>query len=517
MIRMGKRSRRRSSGTSPGDGGNVGLVMALAVTPLMLAVGVAVDFNSSLRARTTLQAASDAAALAAARTAGDAQQREAMAHEYFTSNLGYYATGHAAEMTLSDSERTVRVTSSMTVPSFIMSLAGYDSTMVETMSEVTKEANGLEVVLVFDNTGSMANNNRLTTLKAAAKDFTTILFGDRAASETLKIGIVPFSGGVNVGPQNASKPWIDKTGVTSISRMNFNTAGWHNWRAWQTITNRPWNGCVEARAGALAFNDTPPTTGETLFAPYFAPDEPGSATTASVTLKNSANQNQTYHNSWRTDAPNTGVDMDVRQRSPAKYTTTTLSSGFAGPAWNCQIAPITPLTGAKSTIINAIDAMVANGPTVIPEGLAWGLRVLSPQEPFTEGEAFANTRNVRKALILLTDGENDVGSGGSALPNHNRTWYNAFGYLPQNRLGTTSFSTFHSTLDTRTTEVCNLVKSQNVIVYSFSYGVTNTRAKNLIRACASGDDKYFDPPTNAALVERFNEIANELRNLYLSM
>jgi hypothetical protein len=65
--------------------------------------------------------------------------------------------------------------------------------------------------------------------------------------------------------------------------------------------------------------------------------------------------------------------------------------------------------------------------------------------------------------------------------------------------------------------VCNLIKSQNVIVYSFSYGVTNTNAKNLIKACASSADKYFDPPTNAALVEKFNQIANELRNLYLSM
>jgi hypothetical protein len=372
-------------------------------------------------------------------------------------------------------------------------------------------------VLVFDNTGSMSTNSRLTTLKAAAKDFTNILFGSRATADTLKIAIVPFSGGVNVGPQNASKPWLDKTGVTSISRMNFNQPGWHNWMAWQTITNRTWNGCVEARAGALAFNDTPPTTGETLFAPYFAPDEPGSATTSSITLKNASNQNQTYYNSWRTDVPNTGTDMDTRQRTPSKYTSTTLSSGFAGPSWNCQIAPITPLTGTKATVISAIDAMVANGPTVIPEGLAWGLRVLSPQEPFTQGEAFNNNKNIKKALILLTDGENDVGSGGSALSNHNRTWYNTFGYLPQNRLGTTSFSTFHSTLDTRTTEVCNLIKSQNVIVYSFSYGVTNTNAKNLIKACASSADKYFDPPTNAALVEKFNQIANELRNLYLSM
>ena len=31
--------------------------------------------------------------------------------------------------------------------------------------------------------------------------------------------------------------------------------------------------------------------------------------------------------------------------------------------------------------------MTARGPTVIPEGLAWGWRVLSPTEPFTKVEA----------------------------------------------------------------------------------------------------------------------------------
>lgn len=497
--------------------GNVAIMMAIGIMPLLLAAGSALDYGNSIRARTALQAASDAAALAAARTEGTSAQRKAVAEQYFKTNLGAYATGYGATMTFTDTDKTVRVSSTMNIPTYLMSIAGFDKTTVGTLSEVTKEANGLEVVLVFDNTGSMTTNNRIGTLKAAAKDFTNILFGNRATADTLKIAIVPFSGGVNVGPQNANKFWLDKTGASSISRMNFNQNGWHNWMAWQTITNRSWNGCVEARAGQLAFNDTVPTTGDTLFAPYFAPDEPGSATTSTITLRNAANQNQTYYNSWRTDVPNTGTDMDVRQRTPSKYTNSTLASGFAGPSWNCQISPITPLTGTKSTILSAIDAMVANGPTVIPEGLAWGLRVLSPQEPFTEGAAFNNNKNIKKALILLTDGENDVGSGGSALSNHNRLWYNTFGYLPQNRLGTTNFSTFHSTLDAKTTEVCNLIKGQGVIVYSFSYGVTNTNAKNLIKGCASGDDKYFDPPTNAALVEKFNQIANELRNLYLSM
>lgn len=51
---------------------------------------------------------------------------------------------------------------------------------------------------------------------------------------------------------------------------------------------------------------------------------------------------------------------------------------------------------------------------------------------------------------------------------------------------------------------------------AFAYSVTNTNAKNMIKNCASSPEKYFDPPSNAALVASFNQIAAELRNLYLS-
>jgi len=430
------RVRRLCHSIRMSQSGSTALMFGLSFLPLMLALGVAVDFGNHVRAYSNLQAAADAAALAAARSDGTLSAKTQVAQNYFDANLGKFATGHGASMGLVDSTGKVTVTASMTVPNY-------------------------------------------------------------------------------VGPANQNKFWIDKNGVTSISTKNFNLAGWHNWRAWTSLTNRTWNGCVESRFGTYAFDDTAPNAGqpETLFTPYFAPDEPGNAG-SSVTLEDANKVNNTYYNSWRNDST-TGSDMDARQRSPAKYTNASVSSTSQGPDQNCQIAPITPLIGTKKTILDAIDAMVPNGSTVIPEGLAWGLRVLSPTEPFTEGTIFNNNK-IRKALILLTDGENDVGSNGSALPNHNKSWYSAAGYIAQNRLGTTNFTTFHTTLDAKTAQVCDLIKNSGVIVYSFAYSVTNTNAKNMIKNCASSPEKYFDPPSNAALVASFNQIAAELRNLYLS-
>ena len=77
-----------------------------------------------------------------------------------------------------------------------------------------------------------------------------------------------------------------------------------------------------------------------------------------------------------------------------------------------------PLTYDRSKVETGINAMTARGPTVIPEGLAWGWRVLSPTEPFTKVEAGPtqaastispyNDARWQKIMVLMTDGENDV-------------------------------------------------------------------------------------------------------------
>jgi hypothetical protein len=114
---------------------------------------------------------------------------------------------------------------------------------------VSKEATGLEVALVFDNTGSMGSQSRLSTLKVAANDFVEILFGPRDEADTLKVAVVPFSQFVNVGPDKSNgvaghrrcQP-LSRT-TTSCST----NSGYHNWAAWQDCaTGKYWPGCVEA-------------------------------------------------------------------------------------------------------------------------------------------------------------------------------------------------------------------------------------------------------------------------------
>ena len=68
--------------------------------------------------------------------------------------------------------------------------------------------------------------------------------------------------------------------------------------------------------------------------------------------------------------------------------------------------------------------MRADGYTHVAEGVGWGLRVISPGEPFTEGVEYSN-EDITKAMVLLTDGENTFDTEN----NHNHSTYTAYGFL----------------------------------------------------------------------------------------
>jgi hypothetical protein len=60
------------------------------------------------------------------------------------------------------------------------------------------------------------------------------------------------------------------------------------------------------------------------------------------------------------------------------------------------------------------------------------------------------------------------------------------------------------------------VKKKKVTVYTFSYNVTDPIQQGLIKACATDQEKYYEPKSDEALVTNFNEIADEIRRLHLS-
>jgi Flp pilus assembly protein TadG len=347
-----------------------------------------------------------------------------------------------------------------------------------------------------------------------------------------------------------------------VSWRNNGTCRTYSWDYTYTSSKyASWQGCVEARPYPYNTTDETPSSGNpaTLFVPMFAPDEAGHRWRD----LNHDNVDDLvdptgygYSNNWWADWSDT-TDAQVRQWDARKYFrvkpygSSSAGSGY-GPNFSCTTTPVTPLTdvtvdAGKLAINTAIDAMKPTGNTNVPEGTAWGWRVLSSNEPFAEGRSNTEKGN-DKIVIVLTDGANTYGDLGyyDADGAGNKSTYAAYGYVghkfaaseSDTRLykGTSSDvskSTYTQTnyqkaLDEQMRTICTNAKTANVLLMTVALDLDATepadaKAITELKSCASdsrfrtGPDgkpaKLFWNATGATLSTVFKEIADELSNL----
>jgi len=179
--------------------GAIAIIFALALLPLLLAAGAAIDLGRAYMVKSRLGYAIDAAALAVgAATTTDEDELEAIMLAFFDANYPAQELGVPATpvMVINDSEVTIYATAE--VSTTLMSIAQVETLTVSAETLVIRETKGLEVALVLDNTGSMGTT-KMNNLKDAAQIFLDILYGNEAENELLKVAVVPFAGTVNVG------------------------------------------------------------------------------------------------------------------------------------------------------------------------------------------------------------------------------------------------------------------------------------------------------------------------------
>ena len=335
-----------------------------------------------------------------------------------------------------------------------------------------------------------------------------------------------------------------------------------------------WRGCVEMRPGAYRFSDDPPSGGQpdSLWVPFFWPDEPdcssGACGSSSLPLVSSFPYESHYSNrsfvddreftrNSGTPKNNYGAFLDELNDHSADYADFLSDYGvndvyddeyklrqlyvgrydgdgyvgkydedpeideevslsdrnMRGPNSNCP-PPITPLTDDKEDLEDGIEEMFAlgGGGTNIPNGLAWGLRVLTPSEPFTEGKDMDDD-DYLKAIVLLTDGNNEIVS----TSNHNDSHYTGVGYLSDRRMGTAfdTKSKLQDELDRRMETLCSDVKAQGVRLYTITFQVGGDII-DVMRDCATEPKLFYDVQDGGKLPDVFKEIAVDLSNLRIS-
>jgi Flp pilus assembly protein TadG len=540
LLRQFWRSRR----------GNFSLMLAVGVPAMLGAVAFATDVSTLMRAKSNLQNALDAANLASSHL-GDAETTRAGAFDsYFQANVASHSELSNAKATLTVDRGVnfvkTKATASADVNLNFAFLFGAEKHISVDASAVESN-NQLEVVLVLDNTGSMAGA-RITALRTASKSLLDYLEAVKSPTRSVRASLVPFVTAVNVNGPEFDPSWIDMDGKSSSNGVNFpvidgkrpnhmalfkqlgQKGGWNN---------TGWKGCVEARPGALNIADTPPDPSkpDTLFVPYFAPDDPDVARKPSASYGNSSTG---YNNSYLDDTIDNsklnqnilGIDLsglvtglvnallsaDLKVigkyvASTTKIITEAGNTITIGPNRACP-TPIIPLTDDFDKLRLAASQMSEwNGSgTNVSEGLSWGQRVLSPQPPYTDAAPY-KTAGVTKVVMLLTDGENVV-YGASNTPQ--KSDYTSYGYLASSRFGSSNQTTAARNVDGWTKNVCAQLKSQGVQIYTMVLQADTAANRSLYSACASDPSDYYAVEDPAKLPNVFQSIANKFSRLQLT-
>ena len=277
--------------------GNVAILFGLALIPIVIGVGAAIDYGRALVVRDHMADAADAAALAIGSWPGLTQaQQMTKAQQFFTANYPPTKLGTVGTLNVAFAGDNINVSVSGTVQTTFMKLANIDTLAVGANAVITKKERNIELVLVLDTTGSMASGGKLSSLKTAAKQLVSTLFDGQSTSEhgEDRCGAVRCGGQCRTRPSSLPIP----NGSTSASiqliklpiRVAFEdldqTSGlrtynlYHDSGSSMALRSETWAGCVRERSAnnntTYELTDAPPSSGDpaSRWVPYFAPDEP---------------------------------------------------------------------------------------------------------------------------------------------------------------------------------------------------------------------------------------------------
>jgi Flp pilus assembly protein TadG len=353
------------------EGGNFAVTFAIMSTVLLGAAGLALDFANQSMMHSKLQNAADAAALAGAgETTKTQSQRVEIAKKMFISNAGGIVPD-LLEVTFPAGH--VQVTAREKVTNLLGRFLHTETTDIAVTSlAIASAPRSVEIAFALDVSGSMSyslgSNTRLAALQSAVDTLIDQLAAAASANLTIKAAVIPFTNAVNIGTSNVGYVFNDMHPLFSGTR---------------------WLGCVFERPGAAMFSD-----GDTpKWGAYIWPPMPN------------------IEGQWDYSRPFSNGTM-------GGYATlaedpTSKNSRVAGPNYNCTRYPIVPLTADLNKVRSEVSsyAVWSNMGTHIAAGVSWGMRVLSPKEPFSEGAPYS--ANAQKLLIVITDGEQVTDAEGS--------------------------------------------------------------------------------------------------------
>jgi uncharacterized protein YegL len=217
----------------------------------------------------------------------------------------------------------------------------------------------LRVALVLDNTGSMADYNKIGALRTATNNLLSQLKDAATNNGDVYVSIIPFVKDVNLGASNYLADWIDWTDWNAANGSCSTGSWWMQTyssctsagKTWVPNNHNTWNGCIVDRGGSNA------------------PDP---------------------------------ANYDTNVVAPSSGTRATL---YAAEQYGSCPQSVMQLNYNWSAMTNLVNGMVASGNTNQAIGLQVGWMSLAGGGPFTV-PPYDSNYTYQKVIILLTDGLN---------------------------------------------------------------------------------------------------------------
>lgn len=346
------------------EGGNIAVIFAIALVPLLGFVGAAVDFARANAARSSMQAALDSAALMVSKdlsqgiiTASDiATKAQSYFNALYTNKDAKSVSVSASYTPNSSTGSNIQLNGSGEVTTDFLRVAGFPTLNFSTSSTTTWGSVRMRVAMALDNTGSMADDGKMPAMQTAAKDLVDQLSALAKNPGDIYVSIIPFAKDVNAGSSNYSQSWIDFT----------------DWDA--DPVNDGKGTCTKANK-----------------------------TTESSCISGGAKRDWTPdHSQWNGCIADRTQDYDTKNTAPTPSNVPTL---FPADEWSSCPVQLMPLSYDWAGLKGLIGKMKPSGNTNQGIGMAWAWMSLTQSAPLNAPAKDPNY-TYKDSIILLSDGLN---------------------------------------------------------------------------------------------------------------
>lgn len=538
-IFTGFLSRLRTS-----QAGNTLAIVAAALLPLAAMVGSGLDISRGYLAQVRLQQACDAGVLAGRKLMGTAgvltpavtaEVRKYVHFNYPDSYMGSSLQEANIVPTLGTNDQ-INLSISTTVPTVLMTLFGRQTMAVAATCSGRNDYANIDIVLVLDNTGSMACKP-----ERDGTDCSNWIFGNGRSGQTMTVNgkTVTYvaeetSGGVNISRMQALRTALSNLQsqmATIENQFNVASPGSRKRVRWAVV---PFSQMVNA-----GFSRN--SAGSTLYS-----RQPGWFNTTGTYRSLQCNQNGCWfngnnsvshdskwmNNSWdgcveeqgtsnsitstASTIPTNAFDMrydTIPSSAPTQWTVADPAqvgqSQYACPKSMLELQQLDATTFNNYFSFNS--GFVANGGTYLDIGLLWAARLLSPTGNWaSDNPATFNSFPISRYVIFMTDGFMDTGNTGYGAYAQEYSW---------RRVASDGNSTTSNTNHTaRWLLTCAAIKNMtNTKIYTVSFGAASGLTPDMISCSSGGQNEYAFAAANASdLNDVFRDIGENIGSLRLT-